>query len=178
MALFNDLDGDLVAGLDEERDDGSDAGQPGEAADGRGLAVGAELDVDEDKGETADDVANGQTIQESGFDTGDVGGDDGGGVEADGLEAIVGSGLGAGDALLGLDGLLVGTKNRKGEGTIAQNATAPRFGSRTSLSRTSVFSRFSFRVRGLALSKTPLEPVTATTWGSMAASRAAGTCAC
>ena len=106
--LFNDLDGDLVAGLDEERDDGSDAGHPGEAADGRGLAVGAELDVDEDEDEAADDVANGQTVQESGVDAGDVGGDNGGGVEADGLEAVVGSGLGAGDALLGLDGLLVG----------------------------------------------------------------------
>ncbi len=114
MALFNDLDGDLVAGLDEERDDGSDAGHPGEAADGRGLAVGAELDVDEDEGEAADDVANGQTVQESGVDTGDVGGDDGGGVEADGLEAIVGSGLGAGDALLGLDELLVGKKEHEG----------------------------------------------------------------
>lgn len=89
-----------VTSLDPQGDDECDAGDPRQAAQPGKLPVLLQPDVGDVVGDAGGDIPQRQDVEGTDIHARDVGGHDGGGVEAQRLEAVGGGGLGAEQTLL------------------------------------------------------------------------------
>lgn len=161
--------GHLEAGLDPQCDGQDDTSAPKTRANVGDLGVVIVLyaDVDDVVGDAAEDVTDAEDVELAGGNAGDVGGNDGSGEEAEGLEAVFGCGLGAEDALFLLRGVCQKTKRTK---------KGRRGALRTCSSMPLVLDIRSFTLRGFRLSYRLPEAMTEYAWGTNVVMSAAGTC--